>query len=209
MLKVKTGFLRIFFSRLRKHKQKENIFYLHLSTIWPVDANTPRRITVKNNRSVGLVLLDLEKAFDFVWDDGSRYPNWKFLFAFWTWKIPSYKTANLYIFIYRYSSTDIPLPKDCHLAIFIDDTVLFCDIHWKQRLKRFQIFSLTRFCSSLTQQKTRSRTGETVLQLFLCQFSKIYSRRRLYCIQSFFQIVINVMFWSQAKKEYVWNHFIT
>jgi Reverse transcriptase (RNA-dependent DNA polymerase) len=38
-------------------------------------------------------------------------------------------------YLFNIYINDIPLPKDCHLAIYADDTALFCSVPWKNAKK--------------------------------------------------------------------------
>lgn len=110
-----------------------------------------------NNQSTGLALLDLEKAFDSVWHDGLVYKLIKFQYpdalisliisylkdrkAFvefekkksQTFHIPAGvpQGSLLSPHLFNIFINDIPSNGDCQLAMYADDTALFCQKKWK------------------------------------------------------------------------------
>lgn len=105
------------------------------------------------NRSTGMVMLDVEKAFDSVWHDGLVYKLLNLQFPTYLVKIIKSYLSNRKAFVTHSDSTselfeidagvpqgsilapflfnvfinDIPNPKNCELAIYADDTALVCD----------------------------------------------------------------------------------
>jgi endonuclease/exonuclease/phosphatase family metal-dependent hydrolase len=108
-------------------------------------------------QSTGLVTLDLEKAFDSVWHDGLLYKLSKIrtplpllgLIESYLEGRKSYveidgkKSATFNIpagvpqgsilspHLFNVFINDIPLPSKCQLAIYADDTAIFCRLPWK------------------------------------------------------------------------------
>lgn len=114
-------------------------------------------IGFNKKRSTGLVLLDLEKAFDSVWHDGllhkllkNDYPIHLVLViqSFLSERQAFVDVQNnsssrftlpagvpqgslLSPHLFNIFINDIDLPENCELAIYADDTALFCDVPWK------------------------------------------------------------------------------
>jgi Reverse transcriptase (RNA-dependent DNA polymerase)/Endonuclease-reverse transcriptase len=109
------------------------------------------------NRSTGLVLLDIEKAFDSVWHDGLVHKLAKLNYPLHLTKliISFLNERKAFVSVGKESSAqfsipagvpqgsllsphlfnifinDIPIPPFCHLAIYADDTALYCEVPWK------------------------------------------------------------------------------
>lgn len=109
------------------------------------------------NQSTGMVMLDLEKAFDSVWHDGIIYKLLKFKYPIEIVKlIHSYLTnRSAFVELNGFASTtfdipagvpqgsilsphlfnifinDIPIPQKGELAIYADDTAFFSNSSWK------------------------------------------------------------------------------
>jgi hypothetical protein len=109
------------------------------------------------NKSTGMVLLDIEKAFDSVWHDGLIHKLKKLGFPPYLNKLiqsflknrkafveidncPSHEYtipagvpqgSLLSPFLFNAFVNDIPKIKNCHLAMYADDTALYCDAPWK------------------------------------------------------------------------------
>ena len=104
-----------------------------------------------------MVLLDIEKAFDSVWHEGLlhklialKFPTFliKMIRSYlserqafvnfndcssFTFDIPAGvpQGSLLSPFLFNVFINDVPIPKKCYLAIYADDTALFCDVPWK------------------------------------------------------------------------------
>ena len=115
------------------------------------------------NRSSGMVLLDVEKAFDSVWHEGllhkllvlkipifltrlikSYLCDRKSFVEFngsqsFTYNLPAGvpQGSLLSPFLFNVFINDISLPSNCFLAIYADDTAIYADVTWKniKRLK--------------------------------------------------------------------------
>lgn len=109
------------------------------------------------NQSTGLVLLDLEKAFDSVWHDGLIHKLSELKTPLPLLGIISSYLCNRQSFVvvegkaskvfsvpagvpqgsilsphlFNIFINDIPMPKNCELAIYADDTAIFCKCPWK------------------------------------------------------------------------------
>ena len=109
------------------------------------------------NRSTGMVMIDIEKAFDSVWHNGLihkmielHFPIYLTKFyksfltdreAFVSFKGAFSPTFNLPAgtpqgalsspFLYNLFVHDIKSPKNCELTQYADDTAILCDAQWK------------------------------------------------------------------------------
>ena len=109
------------------------------------------------NRSTGLVLLDIEKAYDSVWHDALIHKLYALKFPVYlvkvvqsylrdrkafvdlhgqssvSFEIPSGvpQGSLLSPFLFNIFINDMTKPKNCQLAVYADDTALFCDAPWK------------------------------------------------------------------------------
>jgi endonuclease/exonuclease/phosphatase family metal-dependent hydrolase len=109
------------------------------------------------HRSTGMVLLDVEKAFDTVWHNGLLHKLLELKFPLYLIKIISsyLKDRKSFVsfqgssseqydvnagvpqgsilapFLFNIFINDLKKPKNCELATYADDTVLFCNFSWK------------------------------------------------------------------------------
>jgi Reverse transcriptase (RNA-dependent DNA polymerase) len=127
------------------------------------------------NQSTGIALLDLEKAFDVIWHNGILFKLHKLQFPLYIIKL-IYSFLNnrkscvsinnhsseyfpiiagvpqgstLSPFLFNLFINDIPKQKNCELALYADDTVLFCKKSWKN-LKSLK-FNLLKSLKSISQ----------------------------------------------------------
>jgi endonuclease/exonuclease/phosphatase family metal-dependent hydrolase len=142
-----------------------------------------------NNKSTGLVTLDLEKAFDSVWHDGllhklselktplpllgiiSSYLNERQSFVVVEGKSSSKFTVPAGVpqgsilspHLFNIFINDIPLPKGCEIAIYADDTAIFCKCSWKnakgiKNLLCTSLYSVSKFFESWRIKINASKT---------------------------------------------------
>jgi Reverse transcriptase (RNA-dependent DNA polymerase)/Endonuclease-reverse transcriptase len=157
-------FERLLLDRLNDFESTNKIFidqqfgfrFEHSTTQQILRITECAQINFNKNRSTGLALLDLEKAFDSVWHDGlihkmimSGYPLWliKMIHSYLnnrkayvsindssssTFDIPAGvpQGSLLSPHLFNIFINDIPLDEDVELAIFADDTALFCHSPW-------------------------------------------------------------------------------
>lgn len=158
-------FERLILNLLLEHEREHEIiipeqfgFRTEHSTVQQILRITEKAsLGFNRNRSLGLVLLDLEMAFDCVWHEGllhklviNRTPtpllgiidsflhgrksfvcvNGKFSE---TYDVPAGVPQGSILSPHLFSIfvNDIPLPKNCNLAMFADGTAIFCDKPWK------------------------------------------------------------------------------
>lgn len=114
-------------------------------------------LNFNRNKSTGLVLLDIEKAFDSVWHHGllhklhvNKFPmhliriiksyleNRRSFVEFLGGRSLNYQTpagvpqgSLLSPFLFIIFINDIVSPKNCHIATYADDTAIFCEAPWK------------------------------------------------------------------------------
>jgi endonuclease/exonuclease/phosphatase family metal-dependent hydrolase len=158
-------FEKVALERLSDHEEQNKIFIQEQfgfvkqrGTVQQVLRITQKAtINFNKNKSTGLVLLDLEKAFDSVWHDGllhkllsNRYPNYliKLMSSFLCDRSAFVETKGekstqypipagvpqgslLSPHLFNIFVNDIPTPHNCEIAMFADDTGLICDVPWK------------------------------------------------------------------------------
>ena len=155
------------------------------------------------NRSTGLVLLDIEKAFDSVWHDALIHKLYALQFPIHLVKIiQSYlRDRKAFVDFQKESSAlfdipagvpqgsllspmlfkifinDVPKPKDCQLAIYADDTALFCDAPWKniKKLKKTLENTLAKVSNFFGDWKIKINCDKTEFAIFT--HSRIMKRR--------------------------------
>ncbi len=146
-------------------------------------------LNFNRHRSTGLVLLDLEKAFDSVWHDGLLHKLVKintpceliYLIASYLRNRKSYvmvggKISNTYNVpagvpqgsllsphLFTVFINDIPTPKDCELALYADDTAVLCDATWKnaKRINGILTRAVELLTGYFTNWKIKLNTGKT------------------------------------------------
>jgi Reverse transcriptase (RNA-dependent DNA polymerase) len=168
-------FERLILTRLEEHEQEKNIvipqqfgFRSEHSTVHQILRITEESSLGFNvNKSTGLVLLDLEKAFDSVWHDGLIHkliqmktpPKLTGIVDSYLSARKSYVCVNgkdsklfdvpagvpqgslLSPHLFNIFINDVPLPKNCHLAIYADDTGLYCTVPWKNAKKAHKVLT--------------------------------------------------------------------
>lgn len=158
-------FEKLMLERLSEHERQNKIFIpqqfgfrTEHSTVQQILRITEcASLGFNKNRTTGLALLDLERAFDSVWHDGlvhklikNNYPVYlvKLVQSFLknrsgyammndsssaSFNIPAGvpQGSLLSPHLFNVFINDIDLPSDTNLAIYADDTALFCDVPWK------------------------------------------------------------------------------
>jgi endonuclease/exonuclease/phosphatase family metal-dependent hydrolase len=193
---------RIILDRLNEHEESNNIFIKQQfgfrsghSTVQQVLRITEcASFGFNKNRSTGLALLDLEKAFDSVWHDGlvhklfvNNYPLYlvKLIQSFLTnrtahvdvngssstpFHIPAGvpQGSILSPHLFNVYINDIPLNGDTQLAIYADDTALFCHVPWKniKCVSRKLSSSLDSVSNFFRDWKIRINKSKTEIILF-------------------------------------------
>lgn len=142
-----------------------------------------------NNKSTGVVMLDLEKAFDTVWHDGlihklsaAGYPvylvkliqsflsNRKAFVSYQSGNSPSYQVpagvpqgSLISPHLFNIFINDIPLPCNSELAIYADDTAIMCQIPWKNlsKAKKILLKALSSVHQFFSDWKIRLNSSKT------------------------------------------------
>lgn len=152
-------FEKLILKRLKIHTDEHNIipveqfgFREHHSTTQQL-ARVIKNIkkSLKNKKSIGMVILDIEKAFDCIWHKALIYKMKKFNFPIILIKMiqsfinnrTSYvqiqqsksnpyplpagvpQGSSLSPMLYNIFTADIPIPKRCDVALFADDTAIY------------------------------------------------------------------------------------
>lgn len=147
-----------------------------------------------NNKSTGIVLLDLRKAFDSVWHEG-------LIHKLCSYNYPTYliKIINSYLFnrtafvsvdstdsahfdvlsgvpqgsliaphLFNLFINDIPIPRKGHLSLFADDTAYFIEVPWKnlKGLKNELLNTLNVLQSYFTDWKISLNDSKTEFSVF-------------------------------------------
>jgi endonuclease/exonuclease/phosphatase family metal-dependent hydrolase len=157
---------KLILNRLKAFEESKNIFIPNQfgfrnqhSTIQQVLRIVKKAaINFNNRKSTGMLLLDIEKAFDTVWFDGLIHKLVSLKFPIYLIKvIQSYlKDRKSYVEFQRHKSnqydvpagvpqgsilapflfnlfvTDIPTPKNCDLLMYADDTAVSTESSWKR-----------------------------------------------------------------------------
>lgn len=146
------------------------------------------------NRSTGLVLLDIEKAFDSVWHNALIHKLMTLKFPIYLIKlVKSYLQSRKafvevngqrsFVFdipagvpqgsllsplLFNIFINDVSHPKDCQLAIYADDTALFCDAPWKnvKKLKKTLEKALEKVSSFFNDWKIKINSSKTEFSVF-------------------------------------------
>lgn len=158
-------FERVILDLLLEHERENNIiipeqfgFRSEHSTVHQILRITENASIGFNNReSTGMVLLDLENAFNSTWHDGLIHKMYHHktpiplmgVIASFLKDRKSYVTVNksaseifevpagvpqgsiLSPHLFSIFVNDIPQPKDCQLAMYADDTAIYCKRPWK------------------------------------------------------------------------------
>lgn len=190
-------FEAIVLDQLKDHEEKEKIFIKQQfgfrsqhSTLQQILRITEKAsIGFNKNLSTGLVLLDLEKAFDSVWHDGvihklleAKYPpslvsliqsyltDRKGFVSFKGCKSEAYDVlagvpqgSLLSPHLFNIFVNDIPIPSECELAMYADDTALFCQVPWKnlKKAKKLLLASLSAVQDFFTSWKIKLNSKKT------------------------------------------------
>lgn len=168
-------FERIILEKLNAHAEANNLiikqqfgFREGHSTIQQVLRITElASLNFNRNRSTGLAMLDLEKAFDSVWHEGlihklmiGGFPSKivKLILSYLSdrrstvcvdgvFSKPFAVSAGvpqgsiLSPFLFNYFINDIPIDPKTKLAIYADDTALFVDVQWKNAKRVSELLS--------------------------------------------------------------------
>ena len=146
------------------------------------------------NRSTGLVLLDIEKAFDSVWHDALIHKLYSLKFPIFLVKIVQSYLCDRKAFVefngknsdrfdipagvpqgsllspllFNIFINDIPKTKSCHLAIYADDTALYCDAPWKnvKTLKKLLENGLVKISKFFEYWKIKINSSKTEFAIF-------------------------------------------
>lgn len=195
-------FERLILIQLQAHEEKNKIFIAQQfgfrsehSTVQQILRITEETsLGFNRNRSTGMVLLDLEKAFDSVWHDGLLHKLSKANFPLpllglidsflqdrksfvsvngnrsSTFNVPAGvpQGSILSPFLFNIFINDIPLPKDCHLAIFADDTSIFCNVPWKnaKKVKNILVDALEKVSTFFSDWKIKLNASKTEFIVF-------------------------------------------
>jgi hypothetical protein len=152
---------RVILRRLKDHAELNNIipqeqfrFRNNLSTTHQIDrvVNHIKSEYNRNKTSTGMISIDVEKAFDRVWHDGTLFKMITFNFPLYLIKIVSSflkdrkfqvvvkdqvsdfkdlvfglpQGAVISPFLYNLFTADFPRSQICSLALFADDTSFYC-----------------------------------------------------------------------------------
>lgn len=157
-------FERIILDRMEDFHYENNIiipnqfgFRKNHSTVQQILRVTERAsFGFNQNQTTGMVLLDIEKAFDSVWHDGLIHKLYKLDFPIYLVKIivSFLKNRKAYVSINKAKSdlfdipagvpqgsllsplifnifiNDITIPMNCDIAIYADDTAIICQAPW-------------------------------------------------------------------------------
>lgn len=146
------------------------------------------------NRSTGMVLLDLRKAYDSVWIDGLVFKLMKFKYPIYLVKLVSsflngrsahvrvgeVKSSEFLIpagvpqgsiiapHLFNVFINDIPIPKKGKLALFADDTAFIVDSSWKNLayIKKHLLDALISFHSFFLEWKIFLNNSKTEFIMF-------------------------------------------
>lgn len=155
------------------------------------------------NRSTGLVMLDLAKAFDSVWHDGLVFKLIKMGIPHTLVNIiDSYlKDRKSYVEVDKSTSSsynveagvpqgsilsphlfnifinDVPTPKDCQLSVYADDTALFCNVPWKnaRKVKNILVSALEKVSKFFKAWKIKVNSAKTEFIVFT--HSRVMNKR--------------------------------
>ena len=146
------------------------------------------------NKSTGLVLLDIEKAFDSVWHEGLIYKLNKLKFPLHyikmiqsflsdrkafveieghsseAFEIPAGvpQGSLLSPFLFNIFVNDLPKINNCHLAAYADDLAVFCEAPWRDldSIKNTLKFGLVKISEFYEKWKIKINNTKTEFSIF-------------------------------------------
>ena len=221
---------RVILARLNKHLEENNIlphqqhgFRSGHSTITQLNSLTQNiKQSLINRLSTGMILMDIEKAFDRVWHNGLVYklicinsPQYltKIVHSFLQFRkfqvavdnsmseqiqieygVP--QGAVLSPTLYSIYIYDIPTPTDCQLALFADDTAFFTSSRYCKTITRIIEKTAKRLYKYYTRWKIKINQDKTQAIFFSKRRTKQLPRTN-------FKFVNTDVPWEQNAVKYL------
>lgn len=221
---------RAILTRISRHLQDKHVipaqqhgFQQHKSTVTQLQKVTKHIKTQLGNRtSTGVVLLDVEKAYDRVWHQGLVYklietetPRYlvKFVYAYlkgrsfhvtvnggrsathrMTYGLPQGAVLSPTLFnVYTY---DIPNIENCHLALFADDTALYASHRRATKITKDLESGVKKIYKYYRKWKMKLNERKTKVKFFTKRLTRCLPRRK-------FKINNHEIEWDRKPVRYL------